>query len=80
MSNQKNFKRVTCLKIMISTNLFPIKDAIRHFIWLQQLSKDYSVKFRPEKGFESKKVQGLKLQKIWLPTWKTFPDYIKYFN
>ena len=64
--------RVMCHKIKISTNLFPMKDAI--LVWFTTAIKRLFKVVQAQKGFKSKKVQGLQLQEIWLPTWEVLPD------
>ena len=59
MSQIKKFsreQRAICHKIKISTNLFPIKDAI--LVWFTTAIKRL-YPFRPKKGFKSKKSAGI---------------------
>ena len=61
-----------CHKIKICTNLFPMKDAI--LVWFTTAIKRLFKVVQAQKGVKSKKVQGLQLQEIWLPTWEVLPD------
>ena len=49
-----------------------MKDAI--LVWFTTAIKILFKTVQAQKGFKSKKVQGLQLREIWLPTWEVLPD------
>ena len=49
-----------------------MKDAI--LAWFTTVFKRLFEVVQAQKGFKFKKVQGLHLQEIWLPTWEVLPD------
>ena len=71
----KNFQESSVsyvVKIKISTNLFPIKDAIP--VWFTTAIKRLFKVVQAQTKLQIEKVQGLQLQEIWLPTWEVLPD------
>ena len=49
-----------------------MKDAIR--VWFTTAIKQLFKVVQAQTGFKSKKVQGLQLREIWVPTWEVLPD------
>ena len=50
-----------------------MKDAI--LVWFTAAIKRLLKVVQAQKGFKSKKVQGLQLQELWLPTWEVLLDF-----